>query len=447
MAIQNNWKLIGMEYECEACAFAKSKQKAVPKQTTTRAKKNGERIFIEISGPFNNSPRGNKYWVMVVDDFSRKKWSYYIPSKDKVDVSVEPLLIKLKGQGNEVQCMRCDCAGENKEQLVGLCKKYGIQPEITAANTPQMNGVVERAFSVVKEQAMAMLYNDQFTNQTRKYLWAEPTNTATYISNILPNLSNEGNKCSDKIFYGEKPKGFSYLRPFGKIGYVSNFNKIKGKMDLRGIKHIFVGYAKNSARDTYRMFNPRTRNIVESRDTQWADWHGGPNGKPTKYMLESKSDKAREEASSIIVPTGNEVLTEDFQQEEQNPTRTQDASSEESREASSGSGWNSDDLHLSSMSSSREENVVLSSSEEDELVLSSSEEEEANYTRLLMNEDKDAAEHITAVHTALVALISNSGEPKNFQEAMLSPTRDEWKQAVRYCKETIERATKESDPS
>jgi len=36
--------------------------------------------------------------------------------------------------------MRCDRAGENKKKLIELCEKYGIQPELTAANTPQMNG-------------------------------------------------------------------------------------------------------------------------------------------------------------------------------------------------------------------------------------------------------------------------------------------------------------------
>ena len=73
LAKQYNWKLTGNEYKCEACAFAKSKQKAVSKETATRATKIGEWLFIDISGPFANTPRNNKYWVMVVDDYTRKK--------------------------------------------------------------------------------------------------------------------------------------------------------------------------------------------------------------------------------------------------------------------------------------------------------------------------------------------------------------------------------------
>ena len=65
--------------------------------TYTRATEPGERLFVDISGPYGLSPRGNRYWVMVVDDFTRKKWSFYIKSKDKVAEPIDPLIIKLKG--------------------------------------------------------------------------------------------------------------------------------------------------------------------------------------------------------------------------------------------------------------------------------------------------------------------------------------------------------------
>ena len=68
---------------------------------------------------------------------------------------------------------------------------------MTAANTPQMNGVVERAFAVVKERALAMLFNAAFTKQTREFLWEEATNTTTFLSNILPNSANKGNFSSE----------------------------------------------------------------------------------------------------------------------------------------------------------------------------------------------------------------------------------------------------------
>jgi len=95
---------------------------------------------------------------------------------------------------------------------------------------------VEPAFAMVKERALAMLYNAAFTPKMREMLWAEATNTATYLSNILPNAANRGNASSDELFYGNKPEGFAYLRPFGQIGYVANRKKLKGKMEDCGTK-------------------------------------------------------------------------------------------------------------------------------------------------------------------------------------------------------------------
>jgi len=101
LAQQYNWTLTGNEYKCEACAFTKSKQKAVPKATATRATKIGERLFIDISGPFANTPRNNKYWVMVVDDYTRKKWSLFIRTRDEIATATEKIVVMLNGANHQ----------------------------------------------------------------------------------------------------------------------------------------------------------------------------------------------------------------------------------------------------------------------------------------------------------------------------------------------------------
>ena len=35
---------------------------------------------------------------------------------------------------------------------------------------------------------------------------------------------------------------------------------------------IMVGYAKNSTPDTYRMYNPKTKKVCQTRDVTWMDW-------------------------------------------------------------------------------------------------------------------------------------------------------------------------------
>ena len=35
-----------------------------------------------------------------------------------------------------------------------------------------------------------------------------------------------------------------------------------------------IGYADNHAGDTYRMYDPATKKVLDTRDLTWADWHG-----------------------------------------------------------------------------------------------------------------------------------------------------------------------------
>ena len=171
LARQYNWKLTGkFRSGCQGCAYAKSKQKKVPNNTTKRATQRGERLFVDLSGPFTKSLKGNKYWMLVVDDFTRKKWSFYLPSKDKLGIPLKHLITKLNNLGHHVKHVRMDNAGENKKYIEQVCVDVGAEPEHTAPNTPQLNGVVEKGFDVIKTKAIAMMEQAQMGGQMRDTL-------------------------------------------------------------------------------------------------------------------------------------------------------------------------------------------------------------------------------------------------------------------------------------
>lgn len=68
------WTLTGEWKPCGACAYAKAKAKAVPKTTLTRVTEPGERTFVDISGPYDPSIKGSRYWLNIVDDKTRMTW-------------------------------------------------------------------------------------------------------------------------------------------------------------------------------------------------------------------------------------------------------------------------------------------------------------------------------------------------------------------------------------
>jgi hypothetical protein len=59
---------------------------------------------------------------------------------------------------------------------------------------------------------------------------------------------------------------------FGRIGQIALRKKIHGKWKEKSYRAIMVGYAKNHSADTYRLYNPVKRSIIENRDVTWLDW-------------------------------------------------------------------------------------------------------------------------------------------------------------------------------
>ncbi|XP_073153303.1 uncharacterized protein [Henckelia pumila] len=64
---------------CENCIIIKQKRKSFPKESLTRASKPLELIHADICGPLKPTSFGkNNYFLLFIDDFSRKTWVYFL---------------------------------------------------------------------------------------------------------------------------------------------------------------------------------------------------------------------------------------------------------------------------------------------------------------------------------------------------------------------------------
>ena len=210
-----------------------------------------------------------------MDDYSRMKWSFFRKQKSEIGNVLDKFVEQLAGINYRTKFLRCDDAGENTKQLAAVCKRRGIKIEYTAPHTPQLNGVVERAFVTLRQRAMAMMFSAQFTDESQGRLWAEAVNTATMLTNQAINSVNQ--ESPNDLFYGDTlPKlrrPYKDLKEFGRIGHVTIRTKVK-KLDKKTIKCVFLGYSMDHSSGTYRMYNPDTNSIIDSRDVKWAAWHG-----------------------------------------------------------------------------------------------------------------------------------------------------------------------------
>ena len=275
-ALQNTCKNLGIKLtgnfqSCPGCMYAKAKQKKVNKLSKVRATESGERLFIDTSGPYPRSLGGNTYWLKIVDDFSRKNWNFLMKKKSEVTQNVVDHVESLKNSGKKVRFIRCDNAGEHNA-LISYCEKNDIILEMTTPNTPQHNGVVERSFATELNYIRAMLFQANFTPAMISSLWGMAVLYLERTKNMSSTSANEKNSSPNFLFDKNDDLDTDFLQPFGRMGFVTIRTKIKRKLAKRSFKAFMVGKPKHHGRDSYYMYNPKTRRVIVSRDIQWAPY-------------------------------------------------------------------------------------------------------------------------------------------------------------------------------
>ncbi|CAN0568886.1 unnamed protein product, partial [Laminaria digitata] len=63
---------------CAGCSEAKGRRMAVPWSTECRSTKTLQRVFVDLSGKRPPYAGGALYLMMIVDDFSRSGWPYFL---------------------------------------------------------------------------------------------------------------------------------------------------------------------------------------------------------------------------------------------------------------------------------------------------------------------------------------------------------------------------------
>ena len=134
-----------------SCSLEKIRQKNIPKKNEDKSSNPGERMYLDISSMRKPSMGGRQHWVMLVDEATKYKKSFFLKKKNEQVKPIVDWIKALKARHEiQVRIIRCDNAGENKVLETESDKNdLGIIFEYTAPGTPQQNGVVERAFVTV----------------------------------------------------------------------------------------------------------------------------------------------------------------------------------------------------------------------------------------------------------------------------------------------------------
>jgi hypothetical protein len=245
---------------CKGCMIGKNIKKAFP-SSDNRAQGILDMVLYDVCGSMS-SPSLNVflYYVIFIDDYSRKCWIYFLKDKsDTFDKFKEYKTFIEKQIGKHIRILRTDNGGEFESlQFEYFCKSIGIKRQLTMPYNPHQNGVVERKNMTICEATKEMMFDQDLPNS----LWEEATSTTMYIQNM----------CSHDIFKDTTPEEvFSRIKPevgnlriFLCLVYIHVPKEKRTNMETSGNKGVFVGYSENSK--VYMIYVLGQRQIEVRRD-------------------------------------------------------------------------------------------------------------------------------------------------------------------------------------
>ncbi|GJR03598.1 retrovirus-related pol polyprotein from transposon TNT 1-94 [Tanacetum coccineum] len=183
--VRNLPKLKFDQHFCDACKIGKqahASHKAKNIVSTTRCL---ELLHMDLFGPSAvRSYGGNRYTLVIVDDYSRYTWTRFLKDKTEAFDQFKIFSKKIQNQlGCTIVSIRTDHGREfdNEVQFGEFCNANGITHNFSAPRTPQSNGVVERKNRTLQEMSRTML-NEQSLPQK---FWCNAVDTSTYILNRI----------------------------------------------------------------------------------------------------------------------------------------------------------------------------------------------------------------------------------------------------------------------
>lgn len=175
----------------KGCQIGKQTRVFHKKVTSIETTRPLELLHIDMAGPTRvESLGGKKYFMVVVNDFSRYTWVAFLREKSKAftellnickRIQVEKYLTIKRIQSNHGREF-------DNHKFSNLCKELGVKHEFLAPETPQQNRVAERKNKTLFNMATIMF----LSRNIAKRFWAEAISMACYVSNrvyLRPGIS------------------------------------------------------------------------------------------------------------------------------------------------------------------------------------------------------------------------------------------------------------------
>ncbi|GJS67266.1 putative reverse transcriptase domain-containing protein [Tanacetum coccineum] len=261
---------------CDVCLRAKQTRDSFP-ISNNKTTEPFQLIHYDLWGPYRPpSFCGARYYLTVVDDYSRATWIYLLVDKRHVSLNLYNFIVTVERQFNkQVKVVR----SENGTEFICMddyFRKHDIVHETSCVGTPQQNGRVERKHRHILNVARALRFQnhkgDKFASRSRKCIFVGyPYGKKGW--RVFDLESHTFLVSRDVVFYEDE---FPYLKHnTGPTSHETN-DHIRGSMedwcnldnDGNEVRHS-VNHEEEQSVD--QVFNHETNDSINDEEAQNAD--------------------------------------------------------------------------------------------------------------------------------------------------------------------------------
>ncbi|WVZ75942.1 LOW QUALITY PROTEIN: hypothetical protein U9M48_023954, partial [Paspalum notatum var. saurae] len=194
---------------CHPCRHGKMVATSHTPVSQVMTSYSGELLHMDTVGSARVASVSGKWYVLViVDDFSRFSWVFFMEFMDEAFGFVQDLVLRLRNESHKaMRAIRSDNGGEfRNSRFENFCRDLGLEHQFSSPYTPPQNGVVECKNHTLVEMARMML--DE--HRTLMRFWPEVAQHQALASVWLRcfvlkkagHLDKFESRCLDGIFLG-----------------------------------------------------------------------------------------------------------------------------------------------------------------------------------------------------------------------------------------------------
>ncbi|CAI5484315.1 unnamed protein product [Closterium sp. Yama58-4] len=222
-------------------------------------------LHLDVWGPAHvRGQGGERYFLLVVDDYSRYTTVFPLRTKGEVPAVLIPWIRVVRLQLRRrfrtylpVLRLHSDRGGEFTSDLLrAFCQSEGIEQSFTLPGSPQQNGIAERRIGLVMEIARTSLIHAAAPH----FLWPFAVRYAAHQLNLWPRVSLPDT--SPTLRWTREVGDASRFRVWGARALVRDTSA--DKLPSRTIPCVFLGFVPDAS--GWQFYHPASRRVFPSQD-------------------------------------------------------------------------------------------------------------------------------------------------------------------------------------